>query len=236
VEEATASAADAMEAPEPWPAPSAIPLGDEAGLEPSPPYSSDQAWLDALDWLPEAGDDEPTAAAETLVSETDTADAPDEAAGSTASDIDAAATMPSWMAWIEEDTDPTSDEAAVVDIAELLEDREDPPEAAQAEPDLQELVKQVVEDEESFPLVSAVAEATSGLAVPESPMPAPFEGVFDEVADRLENIAGSLRRRSSGDAQPSTGATDPLELLLTGFVLGYVARQGGDPRRPPSER
>jgi hypothetical protein len=80
---------------------------------------------------------------------------------------------------------------------------------------------------------SSLAEASAAMARAPGAMPEAFSGVFDEVADRLDNIADSMRRRSRGEAAPSRGS-DPLELLLTGFVLGYVSRQGSEPR-PPTE-
>jgi|GEM_PF-6681384 len=80
---------------------------------------------------------------------------------------------------------------------------------------------------------SSLAEASAAMARAPGAMPEAFSGVFDEVAERLDNIADSMRRRSRGEPAPSRGS-DPLELLLTGFVLGYVSRQGNEPR-PPSE-
>lgn len=52
--------------------------------------------------------------------------------------------------------------------------------------------------------------------------------MLGEVAGRLESIARALRERSPAEvlAGPRDGAADPLELLVTGFVLGYVQRGG----------
>jgi len=80
--------------------------------------------------------------------------------------------------------------------------------------------------------IAAAQAAFSSTMVHGTPLPDGFAGVFHEVADRLENIAGSLRRRSSGEALTTSRGTDPLELLLTGFVLGYIARQGNDTQNP----
>lgn len=49
-----------------------------------------------------------------------------------------------------------------------------------------------------------------------------------EVADRLERIAASLRQRPVAELLSGAGPADPLDLLITGFVLGYSQR----PRRP----
>jgi hypothetical protein len=87
-----------------------------------------------------------------------------------------------------------------------------------------------VEPHAAAAAAAAIAEASAGLAKAPNAMPEAFAGVFDEVADRLDNIADSMRRRSRGDAAAGR-SSDPLELLLTGFVLGYVARQGNDPEK-----
>ena len=52
--------------------------------------------------------------------------------------------------------------------------------------------------------------------------------MLGEVAERLESIARSLRERTPAEvlAGPRGGAADPLELLVTGFVLGYLQRGG----------
>jgi hypothetical protein len=156
---------------------------------------------------------------------------PEPAAAETSEDL------PSWMAWIEdEETDAPGVDVPLVEIDDLLADPVYEVEELPRDPILQ-LVEQVVEDSDEAALAGRVAEATSKLSATEAGgMPAGFAGAFHEVADRLENIAGSLRRRSAGDAGAATGATDPLELLLTGFVLGYVARQGTEPTPPGKER
>lgn len=53
-----------------------------------------------------------------------------------------------------------------------------------------------------------------------------LSAMLGEVAGRLESIAHSLRERSPAEvlAGPRDGAADPLELLVTGFVLGYLQR------------
>jgi hypothetical protein len=53
-----------------------------------------------------------------------------------------------------------------------------------------------------------------------------LDTAIDEVAERLERIAASLRSR--GAAGLSAQAADPLELLIAGFVMGYshASRRG----------
>jgi hypothetical protein len=51
---------------------------------------------------------------------------------------------------------------------------------------------------------------------------------LSDVADRLERIAGRLRRRSSAAPADLHPDADPLELLVTGFVLGYISREEMD--------
>lgn len=59
------------------------------------------------------------------------------------------------------------------------------------------------------------------------------DSALDELADRLEQIARSLRGRSPGDVFRNTG--DPLEALIAGYAMGYAQaerRSGRGPRRP----
>jgi hypothetical protein len=49
-------------------------------------------------------------------------------------------------------------------------------------------------------------------------------GRFADVAERLEEIARTLRERS--DELLGGNASDPLALLLAGYVMGYRARGG----------
>jgi hypothetical protein len=213
--------------------------GAEASPEPFPPTSSDQAWLEALDWLPASAEAPPKhAPAEPVRVETSAQDPEPGRAASEPVAAEASEDLPPWMAWIEdEQTEAPGVDLPLVAVEELLADPGHDVEELPRDPVIQELVEQVVGDSEQAALAGRVAEATSKLGAAEAGgMPAGFAGVFHEVADRLENIAGSLRRRSSGEAGAATGETDPLELLLTGFVLGYVARQGREPTPPGKER
>ncbi|HEU0302040.1 MAG TPA: hypothetical protein VFR37_21470 [Longimicrobium sp.] len=54
--------------------------------------------------------------------------------------------------------------------------------------------------------------------------PASTGGPFEEVAARLEDIARTLRERP--DALLGGDASDPLALLVAGYVMGYRARGG----------
>ena len=67
---------------------------------------------------------------------------------------------------------------------------------------------------------ASVAEAEA--AVPAEPAGA--ESPFDDVAARLEGIARMLRERP--DELLAGGSSDPLALLVTGYVMGYTARGG----------
>lgn len=57
----------------------------------------------------------------------------------------------------------------------------------------------------------------------------PSEEVLEEIADRLERIARALRSRDGDDFAGDAG--DPLEVLITGYALGYSegarGRRGG---------
>lgn len=71
---------------------------------------------------------------------------------------------------------------------------------------------------------TSAAIAAAEAETPADPVPADeaAPGVFDEVAGRLEDIARTLRDRP--DALLTGTGSDPLALLVAGFVLGY--RQG----------
>lgn len=69
----------------------------------------------------------------------------------------------------------------------------------------------------------AEAEAPVESAPPTSPAGTTANGVFDEVAVRLEDIARTLRERP--DELLSDAASDPLALLVAGYVMGYNARR-----------
>jgi hypothetical protein len=72
--------------------------------------------------------------------------------------------------------------------------------------------------EHAFPLTSAEIPGASA-------------AVLGEIAERLERIAQSLRSRNDDDL--GGDASDPLEVLITGYALGYsegVRSAGGAPR------
>lgn len=72
----------------------------------------------------------------------------------------------------------------------------------------------VHEAEAEVPATPAVAAGTAGSAT---------NGVFADVASRLEDIARTLRERP--DDLLSGSAADPLALLVAGYVMGYNARR-----------
>lgn len=69
---------------------------------------------------------------------------------------------------------------------------------------------------------AAVAEAEA--VAPIAPSSTSSGSPFDDVAARLEAIAHMLRERP--DELLSGGSSDPLALLVTGYVMGYTARGG----------
>ena len=83
--------------------------------------------------------------------------------------------------------------------------------------------------------VSAAADAAvpaAGIPFGAEAIPAPtggadraLAGAFEGVADRLEQIARALRERPEEVLSGGAGS-DPLQLLITGFVLGYAQGQG----------
>lgn len=72
----------------------------------------------------------------------------------------------------------------------------------------------VFEGEAAAPVDAAPAAASAGTAA---------SGVFTDVAARLEDIARTLRERP--DDLLSGSASDPLALLVAGYVMGYGARR-----------
>ncbi|HST58936.1 MAG TPA: hypothetical protein VLK84_09615, partial [Longimicrobium sp.] len=68
---------------------------------------------------------------------------------------------------------------------------------------------------------ASVAEAEA--VAPAAPVAA-ADSPFDDVAARLESIARMLRERP--DELLAGGSSDPLALLVTGYVMGYTARGG----------
>lgn len=74
------------------------------------------------------------------------------------------------------------------------------------------------------PAPSAEPDAFTAAAVAEAEVPAEHADAspFDDVAGRLEEIARALRDRP--DELLAGGSSDPLALLVTGYVMGYTAR------------
>src|SRR5690606_41911810 len=70
-----------------------------------------------------------------------------------------------------------------------------------------------VEEEEALQATTLEAEAASAPSAGESGDP------MVEVAERLERIAGALR---SGRPLEAAEQGDPLQLLITGYALGYA--------------
>jgi hypothetical protein len=70
------------------------------------------------------------------------------------------------------------------------------------------------------------APSVEAEAEPASALPAGAAEALGEVADRLERIARALRERPQEVLAGGDGA-DPLELLVTGFALGYAQGRRG---------
>jgi hypothetical protein len=78
-----------------------------------------------------------------------------------------------------------------------------------------------------------VAEAAEfDLVVPAAAVHDVLAEPLHDLADRLERIAGRLRSRATGEPEAAAGPPDPLELLLTGFVLGYISQPDAQRRQP----
>ncbi|CAN5847858.1 hypothetical protein BH23GEM8_BH23GEM8_12260 [soil metagenome] len=78
---------------------------------------------------------------------------------------------------------------------------------------------------------SSESVGSENIAVPLSSQEVPdvSDVVLEEIASRLEQIARSLRSRDGGELSGDT--SDPLEVLITGYALGYsegVRRSGDD--------
>ncbi|HEX9937888.1 MAG TPA: hypothetical protein VGB15_12230 [Longimicrobium sp.] len=145
--------------------------------------------------------------------------------------------------------EPTWDAPADVDVPEPeLYDLPDVPAApwTAAEAPLFEAPGAGAEPEPAWELpadaaASPAAESTGAWTAPEGqlePTPAgqaaasaphaDVSGAFAQVADRLQAIAGALRSDPAAFLAGAQGGGDPLALLVTGFVLGYQAGQGGN--------
>jgi hypothetical protein len=106
--------------------------------------------------------------------------------------------------------EPGDAEAAVAEAHPFVADAEA---VLSAEPD-PFTAAAVHEAEADAPVDAAPAASAAGTAA---------NGVFDEVAGRLEEIARTLRERP--DELLSGAASDPLALLVAGYVMGYNARR-----------
>ena len=88
------------------------------------------------------------------------------------------------------------------------------------------------------PLLAPFVAPAVAVALPEVAEPAPnvAEGL-QEVAERLERIARVMRHGNAADLLASSSReADPLELLITGYALGYMQGQKRKrPVDPPSE-
>lgn len=196
------------------------PASAAAGAEPAPavpeaePPTADLGWLDEIDWTEATA---PSAAATPAPPPTASADPVAEAAPP--SPESGYADLPDWMTWVEEEP-PVAVPGAPATGADAVTD----------EPPIQDIRSLLPEPEEA----AAVApQEPSGPVepLPVEPQPAGATAATDdgaasalaEVADRLEAIAARLRQRTPEALLAEGASTDPLELLLTGFALGYAS-------------
>ncbi|CAN5851379.1 hypothetical protein BH23GEM3_BH23GEM3_12180 [soil metagenome] len=178
--------------------------------------ATDLAWLDAVEWeettAPDAASpihpDDPGGESGVQA---------DSAGGTERADAEA---LPFWMTSTQESPSDAAEDApsgGATMLAEPADDSNAPEITAFLAPD----------EVDEIPPPSEVAGAPTpreeGLAA------APVGDALHEVADRLERIAASLRERSVAELL-AANAEDPLELLLTGFALGYSSR----PQNPGS--
>jgi hypothetical protein len=107
------------------------------------------------------------------------------------------------------------DEAAAPAVAESASAAEPPPFVADEEAVMAaEPQPSAADDAAPAPTAAAEAEAMAAPASAGSP--------FEDVAGRLEAIARTLRERP--DELLAGASSDPLALLVTGYVMGYTAR------------
>lgn len=81
-----------------------------------------------------------------------------------------------------------------------------------------------VADEDAVIAAEPDPFTAASVAEAEAVAPAGADSPFDDVAGRLESIARMLRERP--DELLAGGSSDPLALLVTGYVMGYTARGG----------
>lgn len=96
---------------------------------------------------------------------------------------------------------------------------------APAAEDALPMAQPFVADEEA--VIASEPDPFTAASVAEAEAVAPAEpahggSAFDDVAARLESIARMLRERP--DELLAGGSSDPLALLVTGYVMGYTAR------------
>lgn len=115
-----------------------------------------------------------------------------------------------WAAWQEPGEE--NEGAAAEEESEALPWLEEPSDAREPFAEAQAEVEEESEAE----------AAPGGAAVPDEALRAALDG----VADRLERIASALRERPAELLAGTSAERDPLELLVTGFVLGYAQGRG----------
>lgn len=180
-----------------------MPAGEEEPGEPAAAYETPVWAQPSEEWAAPPADGEDPLLTATVPAPVADADAvvPDAAEGASADELD----------------EPDAVGSALdAEVAALLDVPASPPvETAGPASDSPADVEAAVEPE--------VAAASTGSSLPVDDRLAAMLG---EVAGRLESIARSLRERSPADVLAGPRDGDPLELLVTGFVLGYLQRGG----------
>ncbi len=135
-----------------------------------------------------------------------------------------AAAAPQPFAWDDEPVTASDRQPFVADEEAVLAS-EPEPFGADAEAVLASEPEPFMADDNA--VIAAAPDPFTAAAVAEAEAIAPAaaaDSPFDDVAARLEGIARMLRERP--DELLAGGSSDPLALLVTGYVMGYTARGG----------
>jgi hypothetical protein len=137
--------------------------------------------------------------------------------------------LPDWLTWVEPAGEaPSAPEMGAAPREEtpgteeyLAAEEESAAEEALSTPEVVEAAEAASEPWAEEPAVGAEVGPGSGRQL---------DGALVEtlsgVADRLEEIARALRERPTEVLGGASAGADPLELLVTGFALGYAQGRG----------
>jgi hypothetical protein len=199
--------ASAKPAPE---TPDAAPELEPTHGSPAADAAADLTWLDAIDW----GDE---AVAESPPDPGDARARPSPPVAAHATGQPEGEALPAWMAWV---AGPKEGDAGtqVQEVGTLVEDYGEPGEVAGG----------FEADSVEGPPPGEAAQRPAAAMERGREREHHSTDALREVADRLERLAASLRSKSIGELLADANRADPLELLITGFVLGAATRGSGD--------